>query len=179
MTSATEGELICPHCGHPNPAKADYCWECRYDFVHDERVTSKGAARQETRPRPIPPPYSNTVSKPPEKPKMQVSLVLYLVELMISIVLVGGSWKLLSMAYPNMTLVPFVLGWTAALLLVWFSEGRLPEPETDLTKYWSLNPFNFQDDVNRRVLNWHITLFLPRIVFRTIRHSLTVFRTAN
>lgn len=181
MTSATEGELICPQCGHANPAKADYCWECRYDFVHDDRVTSKGAARKEpAKPRPIPPPYSNTVSRPPaEQPRMQVSLVLYLVELVISIVLVGGSWKLLALAYPHMTLIPFALGWTAALLLVWFSEGRLPEIETDITKYWSLNPFEFQDDINRKVLDWHVTLFLPRIVFRTIRHSFTVFRTAH
>jgi hypothetical protein len=180
LTSATEGELICPQCGHPNPAKADYCWECRYDFVHDARVKSKGAARTEpAKPRPIPPPYSNHVERKPETPRPQVSLPLYLIELVLSAILVGGSWKLLAWGNPNMTVVPFLLGWTAALLLVWFSEGRLPELETDVSKYWSLNPFEFRDDINRKVLDWHIMLFLPRIVFRTIRYSFTVFRGAH
>ena len=180
MTSATEGELVCPQCGHPNPPKADYCWECRYDFVHDERVKSRGPARSEPpRPRPIPPPYTNTVERPPEATGPQVSLLLYLIELVVSVVLVGGSWKLLTFVYPQMTVLPFALAWTAAVMLVWFSEGRLPPIERDLSKYWSLNPFNFQDDVNRRVLNWHITLFLPRIVLLTIRHSFTVFRSPS
>ena len=179
MTTPNDAELICPQCGHANPAKADYCWECRFDFIRDDRVKAKVAARPAPPPKPIPPPYSR---KPQEEavahagPK--VSLVVYLVELVLSVLIVGGSWKLLAMAVPTMTIVPFLLGWVAALGLVWFSEGRLPDVEMDFSKYWSLNPFNFQDDINRKVLDWHIMLFLPRIVLRTIRHSLMVFRAA-
>lgn len=180
MTSPNNAELICPQCGHPNPASADYCWECRHDFIRDERVKAKVASRPAPPPKPIPPPYSR---KPqgdaPAAAGPKVSLVMYLVELVLSAVIVGGSWKLLALAYPTTTLVvPFLLGWTAALLLVWFSEGRLPDVEMDVSRYWSLNPFEFQDDINRKVLDWHITLFLPRIVLRSIRHTFMLFRTA-
>lgn len=182
MTTANEAELICPECGHSNPAKADYCWECRHDFIRDERVKEKVAARPAPPPRPIPPPYSRPAQGDKPKPAAPaVSLVVYLFELVLSVVIVGGSWKLLALAYPTaaLLLIPFLLGWMAALGLVWFSEGRLPDVEMDFSRYWSLNPFEFQDDINRKVLDWHITLFLPRIVLRTIRHSFMVFRSAT
>ena len=180
MTTSNEAELVCPECGHPNPAKADYCWECRYDFIRDERVKAKVAARPAPPPKPIPPPYSRTPQGDKAKPAApQVSLVVYIVELLVSIGLLIGSWKLLAMADPEKAVVVFVLGWIAALGLVWFSEGRLPDVEMNLSSYWSLNPFEFRDDINRKVLDWHVTLFLPRIVLRTIRHSFMVFRGAS
>jgi ribosomal protein L40E len=182
MTTSNDAELVCPECGHPNPAKADYCWECRYDFIRDERVKAKVASRPAPAPKRIPPPYSreHQGGKQEKTAAPAVSLVVYLVELILSVVIVGGSWKLLTLAYPTTALlIPFVLGWIGALGLVWFSEGRLPDVEMNLSSYWSLNPFEFQDDINRKVLDWHITLFLPRIVLRSIRHTFMLFRGAH
>jgi ribosomal protein L40E len=161
MSTANEGELACPECGHANPAKADYCWECRYDFVHDERL--KALPRPATpprQPRKIPPPYS---TRAPETAKKRQPVSLY--------AFVGGSWALLSLLYPEMHVGIFVAGWAIALTMVKISEGVLPDPETDVSKYYSWNPFQYRDDMNRQVLSAHISLFLPRIVLHTLRHG--------
>ena len=176
MTAPGAGDLVCPQCGHANPPKSDYCWECRYDFLPDDRPKAK--QKPAIPPKPIPPPYSQTPSGPkPARPN--VSLPLLLIETAVSTVIVGGSWMLVSFAFPQVGLFPFVTAWAVALLIVWASEGRIPEIETDFTKYWSFNPFNFEDDRNWRVLNWHITLFLPRIVLRTVRHILAIFSSGR
>lgn len=176
MTSPTGGDLVCPQCGHSNPPRSDYCWECRFDFVPDDRPLAK--AKPPIEPRPIAPRYG--VTPPEPKPvREKVSVFFILTELVVSTVIVGGSWLLLSFAYPTLNVLLFMVGWGAALGLVVASEGRLPEVETDVSKYWSLNPFNFEDDRNRRVLDWHIMLFLPRIVLRTLRHGFAMFSSAG
>lgn len=177
MTTASGGELLCPQCGHPNPAKADYCWECRYDFVHDERLRNTPRAAPAPPPPPkIPPPYSTPQARPARsaKPREHVSLYAFSVELVVSAIIVGGSWALLAWAVPNMRVLWFAIGWAVALLLVMISEGVLPDPETDVSKYYSWNPFEYRDDMNRKVLSAHLWLFLPRIVLRTIRRGLSV-----
>jgi len=172
MTTPGAGELVCPQCGHSNPPRSDYCWECRFDFLPDDRPKAK--QKPPIAPKPIPPPFSQTPPAPkPARPS--VSFPLLLIELAVSTVIVWGSWMVLSFAFPTMGLIPFAIGWAGALLVVVLSEGRIPEVEQDFSKYWSLNPFNFEDDRNWRVLNWHIMLFLPRIVLRTLRHGLGVF----
>lgn len=174
MTTANEGELLCPQCGHSNPAKADYCWECRHDFVHDERLkAAPRPAPPPPRPAKIPPPYS-TPQPEVKKPREHVSLYAFAVELLVSTIIVGGSWALLRFALPDLSVLWFALGWAGALFLVMISEGVLPDPETDLTRYYSWNPFQYRDDMNRKVLATHLWLFLPRIVLRTIRRGFSV-----
>lgn len=176
MTTANDGQLTCPQCGHVNPAKADYCWECRHDFVHDERLkAAPRPARAEPRPKPIPPPYSTPQREAkPGKPRERITATEFVMELVVSSVIVGGSWLLLAWAIPDMSLLWFLLGWAAALLMVMLSEGVLPDPETDITQYYSWNPFQYKDDMNRKVLSAHLWLFLPRVVLRTIRRGFSI-----
>lgn len=171
-----DGELECPQCGHRNPAKADYCWECRFDFVHDDRLReAKRTAPPPPPPRakPVPPPYS-VPQEQAAKPRAHVTLSQFLLELVAASIIVGGSWALLARAIPDMSALWFALGWAGALFLVMISEGVLPDPETDLTKYWSWNPFQYRDDMHRKVLGAHIWLFLPRIVLRAIRSGFSL-----
>lgn len=169
MPSVSDGELACPQCGHANPAKADYCWECRYDFVHDERLKAKPrAADPAPRAKPIPPPYS-TPQAESARPRAHVTFQQFFIELIASAIIIGGSWALLAVAIPDLSAVWFALGWAVAVFLVIISEGVLPDPETDVTRYFSFNPFQYRDDMNRKVLSAHIWLFLPRVVLRTIR----------
>ena len=176
MSITNDGELQCPQCGHSNPAKADYCWECRYDFVHDERL--KAAPRPEAAPPPrrkIPPPYSTAQpAARAAKPREHVSMYAFAVEVLVSTIIVGGSWALFAWMIPDMSVAVFALGWAVALIAVKLSEGVLPDPETDITKYYSWNPFQYRDDMNRKVLSAHIWLFLPRVVLRTIRRGFSV-----
>ena len=181
MTNPNDVELECPKCGHRNPAKADYCWECRFDFIHDERL--REAARTAPPPpppraKPIPPPYS-TPQVQAKQPGSQVTLYQFLFELVISSIIVGGSWALLAWLIPDMSALWFALGWAGALFAVMLSEGVLPDPETDVTKYYAFNPFQYQDDMNRKVLSAHISLFLPRIVLTTIRHGFALVFTVK
>lgn len=178
MTAPPNEELTCPQCGHRNPAKADYCWECRHDFVHDERLKNETLAP----PRPkVPPPYS---VRPPEpvaakKQRPHVSPYAFFMELLVSTIIVGGSWLLLRAINPGQRVLTFVAGWIITLAVVKFSEGRLEDPETDVSEYFSLNPFEYRDNKNWHVLNWHITLFLPRVVLHTLRRGLSlVFRAS-
>lgn len=175
MTAPTNDTLTCPKCGHGNPAKADYCWECRYDFVHDERLKNDILSPPRA---PVPPPYSVKPPKAQAPPPPKVSVYAFMVELIVSTIIVGGSWWLLSAMVPDMPVLPFVAGWVIALGVVKLSEGRLADPETDVMEYWSLNPFEYKDNRNWHVLNWHITLFLPRVVLHTLRRGfLLVFGT--
>ena len=170
MTAPPNDTLTCPKCGHGNPAKADYCWECRYDFVHDERLKNDILSPPRA---PVPPPYS--VKPPPTqqaaKPRERVSVYAFAVELIVSTIIVGGSWMLLAKVNPGQRVLPFVGGWLIALAVVKLSEGRLADPETDVREYWSLNPFEYKDNRNWHVLNWHLTLFLPRVVLHTLRRG--------
>ena len=168
-----EGELQCPQCGHSNPAKADYCWECRHDFVHNERLKARPAPPPPP-PRKIPPPYSTRQPDGSTRPRERITIYELAVEVLVSTLIVGGSWALLSVLYPDMKLGMFVGGWAIALVMVKISEGVLPDPETDHTKYYSWNPFEYKDDMNRKVLSAHISLFLPRIVLRTIRRGFSL-----
>lgn len=175
MTSVPDGDLICPKCGHSSPPKSDYCWECRFDFVPDDRLKAT------RRPVPIPPPYSTSrpdvqAAKPARE---RVSLTALLLELLVSTLIVGGSWFLFAAIFPSLDVIKFAAGWAAALVLVVVSEGHVPDVESDVSKYWSLNPFEFSDDRNRRVLNWHIAVFLPRIVLRTIQRTFAVLSGAH
>jgi ribosomal protein L40E len=172
MTTPANDDLACPECGHLNPRKADNCWECRYDFVHDKRVVSKGAIP----PKPVPPPYTvkAAVAEAPSQQPQQVSRYAFIVEFIVSTVIVGGSWVLFSWIYSGMKILPFVAGWVIALAFVKFSEGRLADPETDVREYFSLNPFEYKDNRNWHVLNWHVTLFLPRVVLHTVRRMFAV-----
>ena len=176
MTNASEGELQCPQCGHSNPAKADYCWECRYDFVHDERLKDRPRPpRVEPAPKPIPPPYTVNQPDPHARPKGErVTFTQFAFEALAASIIVGGSWALLSMVIPNMSVGYFALGWVGAMLMVILSEGVLPDPETDVSKYYALNPFEYRDDMNRKVLSAHISLFLPRVVLRAIRSGFSL-----
>ena len=179
MTNPNDVELECPKCGHKNPAKADYCWECRFDFVHDERL--REAARTAPPPpppsaRPIPPPYSTRPPTPEQSkpPREHVSAYAFLIELIVSIVIVGGTFAIYSSLFRDAPVIYFVIAWVVALIVVRISEGVLPDPETDLGKYWSWNPFQYRDDMHRKVLAAHIWLFLPRIVLRTVRRGFSL-----
>ena len=146
MTNPNDVELECPKCGHRNPAKADYCWECRFDFIHDERL--REAARTAPPPpppraKPIPPPYSTrpATAKTDESGAQSGSAYTFVFELVISLIIVGGTLALYLFAAPGAPLIYFVIGWIVALILVRVSEGVLPDPETDASQYWSMNPF--------------------------------------
>jgi hypothetical protein len=180
MPSVSDGELECPQCGHRNPAKADYCWECRFNFVHDERLreVARTAPPPPPRAKPIPPPYS-TPQAEAAKPRAKVTIYQFLFELVIASIIVGGSWALLEWAIPDMSVLWFALGWAGALFLVMLSEGVLPDPETDVTKYFAFNPFQYRDDMNRKVLATHLWLFLPRVVLTTIRHGFSLVITVK
>lgn len=174
MPELSGGELECPQCGHMNPAKADYCWECRFDFIHDDRLreAARTAPPPPPRARPIPPPYSTRpAAAKPGKPGEAGSAYTFLFELVVSTIIVGGTFALYIFAFRGAPVIYFVIGWIIALILVRVSEGVLPEPETDINQYWSMNPFQYKDDMNRKVLAAHIWLFLPRIVLHTIRRG--------
>jgi ribosomal protein L40E len=170
--TTNDGDLDCPQCGHSNPPKADYCWECRYDFVHDERLKAAPRPAAPTSARKIPPPYSTPRPQARSgEPREHISAFAFAMELMVSTVIVGGSWLLASAVWPDMHAGIFVAGWAIALTMVKISEGVLPDPETDLSEYYSWNPFQYRDDMNRKVLSAHISLFLPRVVLHTIRRG--------
>ncbi len=153
---ANEGDLACPQCGHSNPPQSDYCWECRYDFVPDGRPK-----------KPIPPPYSQSAPNAPAK-RQGPSIAMFALQLLASALIVGGSWALLSWMFPSMGVIIFAAGWGIALVAVLASEGNLPDMDPN-AKYYSWNPFDFEDDRNRRIRNAHQMLFLPRVVVKTIR----------
>lgn len=110
-----------------------------------------------------------------KKAREQGSFGALIAGLVASTIIVGGSWAVYAWADPEASLFWFTAVWAFALLMVKLSEGILPEVESDITKYYSFNPFNFEDDRNRRVLHAHVALYLPRIVLGTIRQTVALF----
>lgn len=157
-----DGDLTCPQCGHSNPPNSGYCWECRFDLVPDAVPR-----------RPIPPPYSSSVAEVKAAGE-HARGGMFVIGLLFSTLIVWGTWAFFSWLYPSIGIIAFALGWTAVLMLVGFTERLVPRVETDLNEYWSWNPFEFRDDRNRAVLNWHIMTFLPRIVLSTLRQGYTM-----
>jgi hypothetical protein len=159
-------KLICPKCKVSNGLKAEYCWACYFDFVPN------------TAPKP---------SKSPELKSKRMSptatffsqIGFYALMVFFSFIIVYGSWLLYRGFTPKSAKL-FFTGWTILLFLTWLSERHLPDPESDMSEYWSINPFNYKDNYNWFILKWHIVLFLPRVVWATMKltywHATQLFK---
>jgi hypothetical protein len=153
-------KLVCPKCQKTNDLHAEYCWACYFDFVPNEAVSLSAVTRGEAQ---------VGVKKDSPITGFFANFIFFLVFAALSFGIVYGSWFLFRWLWPGKPIAIFIAGWVGLLLLTWFSEGQLPEIDTDWTEYWSFNPFNFRDDHNRFVLQWHLILAIPRIVLFTIR----------
>lgn len=152
-----EGQLICPKCNSSNGLKAEYCWSCYFDFVPNSSPKPSLSAND-----------SSKKMSPTATILTQMGFLLMMAT--FSFLIIYGSWLLYKAIVPRSAKL-FVSGWVVLIWLTWLSERHLPEPESDINEYWSLNPFNYKDNYNWFILKWHIALFIPRIVWITIKLS--------
>lgn len=156
---------LCPKCKTPNDTNAEYCWRCYFDFKPDPIPRFARAADEPSRAR----------LNSDGEVKINIGWISIFFRILVSSGIVYASWRIVQWLgrdagwSPHLMLLYFWGGWIVILMLAYASEDELPPPETDWTEYFSFNPFNFDDDRNRFILSWHITLFLPKIVLRTLR----------
>lgn len=158
-------KINCPKCKELNPFNSEYCWKCFYDFKPEPQ-----SMRQ---------PKFNSLNQG-SSGKIDESkgeMTAFLIMLIFSILIVGASWWVFNFFYraPD-SLKIFCIGWVVLLVVIKLSEGLLPNPDPNPENYFSMNPFEYRDDMNRRILTLHVFLFLPRVVLKTIILGLTLFK---
>ena len=153
-TVATVGQSPCPACAQPNPAAAEYCWACYFDLKPDAVAAPAPGVEA--------PPMAEANPAGPRHPGMPWLLVLTV----LSSAIVYGSWLVL--AETHVPIMAFAGGWVALLMLTSLVKLLLPAPSSNLRHYWSLNPFQYRDNMNRMSLSLHLWTFIPGIVLTTL-----------